>query len=471
MSNNGDTRCYHCCCRKQPQCYRNSTFRYRLVLGVQVLYVLLLITTTLYFCLPSLQFNNVLHNNVTRSAPAVVVVDASVQRVVHIGHHNIDVATRPVHPSKASSPTPTSSTSTTSPTPTTTTTSPTSSTPVVPPLLTAPVSSSLPTHIPSFLDTASSTAAISDVAITSSTSQTWPTSSRTLFDQYVSFHGGFADGRRLGNQMFNLAAVIHVARLTGRQPAILKFKYKIQLDEVFDLNIERFDDLCPCYVYGENQSLVYDSRLEQLGNGSHAEKARGKSILLSGFFQSWKYTLNVEHQLHRRFTFLQEIREFVHRFLADSRPPGWVDGYVRVAVHARRGDQLNAEQIEFGLTTPDQQYFAHAMRHFVDRFDRIQFIVASDDINWCRQNLMDFATTLPHRINVTFLTPHSSGEDLAILSSCQHVIISTGSYGWWAAWLANGTTIYYADWPRNGSKLDKMFKREDYFPPTWIGMT
>jgi len=290
-------------------------------------------------------------------------------------------------------------------------------------------------------------------------------------DKYVSFEGGFADGRGLGNQMFNLAAVIYVARLTGRQPAILKFKYKIQLDEVFDLNIKRFDNLCPCYVFGERKSLMYDLRLDELANGSHAKEARGKSIFLNGFFQSWKYTLNVEHQLRHHFTFLPKIRQFVDKFLDDSRPRGWVGSYVRVAIHARRGDVLSADKKEFGLTTPDERYFAHAMRYFVDRFDRIQFIVASNDVAWCRQNLTDFATTLPHRVNVTFLAPHSAGEDLAILSSCQHVIISTGSYGWWAAWLARGTTIYYADWPKNGSTLAKMFRREDYFPPTWIDMT
>ncbi|ELT91392.1 hypothetical protein CAPTEDRAFT_40726, partial [Capitella teleta] len=57
--------------------------------------------------------------------------------------------------------------------------------------------------------------------------------------------------------------------------------------------------------------------------------------------------------------------------------------------------------------------------------------------------------------------------DLAILSMSEHVIITTGSFGWWGAWLANGTTIYYSDWPRNNSTLSKGFVKEDYFMPHW----
>jgi len=290
-------------------------------------------------------------------------------------------------------------------------------------------------------------------------------------DRYVSFAGGFADGRGLGNQMFDLAVVVYVAELTGREPGILTFDYVLALDQVFDLGIKRFVNLCPCYMFGEIGSLRYDRRLEELISGDHEEEVRGKSIFLSGFFQSWKYTLTVERQLRQHFTFLPQIRRFADKFLVESRPPGWLAGFVRVGIHVRRGDVLNADKMRFGYTTPDERYFAHAMRYFVDRFDRVQFIVASNDISWCREKFVDFATTLPHRVNVTFMTLHSSGEDFAIIASCEHVIMSTGTYGWWAAWLARGITVYYADWPKNGSELAAKFRYDDFFPPTWVGMT
>ena len=319
----------------------------------------------------------------------------------------------------------------------------------------------------------SSSSSTSTTTTSTTSTTTSPIKNRTAdVDKYVSFHGGFADGRGLGNQMFDLAAVVYVAELTGRQPAMLIFDYKVGVDEVFDHGIKRFADLCPCYTFGEDGSLRYDRRLEDLASGGrYAEEARGKSIFVSGFFQSWKYTMSVERRLRQHFTFVPELRQFVDKFMAESRPSGWHAGYVRVGIHVRRGDVLNPDKMEFGYTTPDENYFAHAMRYFVDRFERIQFIVACQDMDWCRQNFADFGKTLPQRVNVTYLERLSYAQDFAIIASCEHSIMSTGTYGWWAAWLARGITIYYADWPKNGSELARKFRREDFFPPNWIGMT
>jgi len=58
--------------------------------------------------------------------------------------------------------------------------------------------------------------------------------------------------------------------------------------------------------------------------------------------------------------------------------------------------------------------------------------------------------------------------DMAILTMCQHTIITVGTFGWWAAWLTNGTTVYYKDWPHRGSLLAAANSHADYFPPHWI---
>ena len=477
-------------CRKQLQHCRSSTGR---CCSVRLLYVILVIniSSTLCFYLLSGAFSNALHNACTQSESAVVLIGS---RIVEMRHHinDSDDTNTTIQPSKTSLsivarrwPSPALSYSTTNslssppqsavvlvhPSIKTmiTDTSLTSSTTDAPPSLTTSDLSSLPITSASLLST-TSTAAVSNVP--SPSSQPSITSDTLdVQNKYVSFYGGFADGRGLGNQMFDLAAVVYVSELTGRQPAILKLNNTIALDQVFGLRIKRFDNLCPCYVFLEEWPLRYDRRIEELVNGSLAEDSRDESIFLRGCFQSWKYTRNVERHLRHHFTFLPEIRQFVDKFLADTRPPGWVDGYVRVGIHVRRGDILNADKIVFGHTSANEQYFAHAMRYFVDRFDRVQFIVASNDIRWCRQKLAYFATTLPHRVDVSFLATHSTGKDFAVLASCEHVIMSTGTFGWWAAWLAGGITIYYADWPRNGSALASMFRREDFFPSTWIGMT
>jgi galactoside 2-L-fucosyltransferase 1/2 len=110
------------------------------------------------------------------------------------------------------------------------------------------------------------------------------------------------------------------------------------------------------------------------------------------------------------------------------------------------------------------------MKFYVDLYEpRIQFIVVSNDMKWCQEQFPLIESQLIGNssktdnqrnsllINVTYSIGHSAGEELALLASCDHVLMSTGTYGWWAAWLAKGTTVYYADWPRNGSSLANSF--------------
>jgi galactoside 2-L-fucosyltransferase 1/2 len=65
---------------------------------------------------------------------------------------------------------------------------------------------------------------------------------------------------------------------------------------------------------------------------------------------------------------------------------------------------------------------------------------------------------------------HTTEQDLAILSACNHTIMTVGTYGWWAGYLAGGTTVYLRNFPAARSELDRWFSRDDFFPPDWIGL-
>jgi galactoside 2-L-fucosyltransferase 1/2 len=55
---------------------------------------------------------------------------------------------------------------------------------------------------------------------------------------------------------------------------------------------------------------------------------------------------------------------------------------------------------------------------------------------------------------------------------CNHTIITVGSFGWWSAWLANGTTVYFKDVAKQNSPLRKAFSKDmsDFFFPSWVGL-
>ena len=186
--------------------------------------------------------------------------------------------------------------------------------------------------------------------------------------------------------------------------------------------------------------------------------------------------------------FKPAARQEADQFLDISRPSAWKPGsYFRVGIHVRRGDFLTGSQQSWGLTVITEQYLNNSMRYFMSRHDLVQFFIATDDIQWTKNALVNVfdidnstaADTLEfyrqlyvtNSTVVTFSVGHSTATDLAILVVCDAVIVSTGSFGWWAAWLANKTTIYYANWPRRGTTLDRQLNKAAYFPARWIPMT
>ena len=285
---------------------------------------------------------------------------------------------------------------------------------------------------------------------------------------------GFAiptTGNGLGNHLFYYAGVMHVAWLTGRRPCIWtkpSGRVPAHLDKVFDVDIEHInvDTLeCPFHLFKHDRVYIYDKRVQSLiGSDNNV------SLWLTGAFASWKYTHPIASQLRQHLRFRQELTEFVADFLVRNVPPGWTRlTFVRVGVHVRRGDFLGPWAQSKGFTTASERYLQRAMSYFVERFPRVQFIVASNDIPWCQKHvtMSVFNST---KVNITFSVNHSYGQDLALLASCDHSVMTTGTFSWWAAWLANGTTVYYADFPRPGSWLSTQIRHNEFYDPDWIAM-
>jgi len=172
-------------------------------------------------------------------------------------------------------------------------------------------------------------------------------------------------------------------------------------------------------------------------------------------------------------------RQFALNYLNEIAPPQWKHkGFVKIAIHVRRGDFLNAPQIAFGHTVADQAYFLKAMDYFVKRCMRVQFVVISLNQDWARTNIVFNdsvlttvnATWSPDMVNVTYAARHTAGQDMAVMAASDHSIISVGSYGWWGGWLGRGTTVYYKGYPKVPSAMGNGYQYEDYVPPGWIGM-
>ena len=118
----------------------------------------------------------------------------------------------------------------------------------------------------------------------------------------------------------------------------------------------------------------------------------------------------------------------------------------------RRGDKVNA--------AAPITYIMKAIHYFQSELNNTIFIVTSDNIEWCKANIIN------SNGNIYFSKYDSSRYlyDFVLLSSCNHSIITVGTFGWFAAWLAGGKVVHYGGFLKQNQKI------ADHYPNDWISM-
>jgi galactoside 2-L-fucosyltransferase 1/2 len=353
--------------------------------------------------------------------------------------------------------------------------------------------SSMPSSLSACLP--SSTVVHSSVQNVTTAEPSQPTS-RSPTERYVTLSRPRMLLDRTGNHLFMLAAALHVASQTGRQ--LLMPSCGWPLDETFQLkDIRRYvvDYPCPCWrlVPPAEHFFNGDHRLDS--NLDEFRQSTIRTIVLGGHYQTYRYVDQLDSTVRQMLRFRPEVRRAADKFIAESQPLNLKsEECFKVGFHVRRGDFLERFWRNAGATVISQRFVEKVVDYFRSRHAHVHFIVATDDWHWTKQtftnvvgktaavssqmsfNSADNSTLLPaykntSSVSLSFSEGHEAGVDLAILSSCDAVVVSSGSFGWWAAWLANKTTVYYANWPRPGSPMSKGFNTSVYFPPHWIPMT
>ncbi|XP_041376353.1 galactoside alpha-(1,2)-fucosyltransferase 2-like isoform X2 [Gigantopelta aegis] len=266
---------------------------------------------------------------------------------------------------------------------------------------------------------------------------------------------------RLGNLMFQYASLYGIARKNSLRPLIPS---QLIIDKLFHLDAYRVSSGYGRHSgdrkYAEQKGCTFERQALELGPD--------RDVFLSGYFQSWKYFKDVERDVRKQFTFNDALRA-----AADDQVKRLTDnadrsGFVLVGVHVRRGDMVqNKGFVDYGYIAADELYLNKAMDYFEGRYPNLKFLVVSDDIGWCKQVL----DKRDNHQNVLYGPADNAPEvDMALLTRCNHTVMTVGSFGWWSAWLAGGDVIYYKGYPRPKSRLFRLLKPEDYRYPHWIGM-
>ena len=154
--------------------------------------------------------------------------------------------------------------------------------------------------------------------------------------------------------------------------------------------------------------------------------------VVRGFWQSEKYFLPISDQLRQELTLREsvprEVQSLASRMLGTNS----------VAVHVRRGDYMTPDNLAFrGIMPPE--YYERGLSYIASRTGAMKIFIFSDDVEWCRQNLIgQIAST------------GNSFHDMWLMGRCRHAVIANSTFSWWAAWLAEAKQGRIVVAPRSG---------------------
>jgi len=265
---------------------------------------------------------------------------------------------------------------------------------------------------------------------------------------------------RLGNQLFEIAATLSHAANVNDAAQFTTWEYNKYFINPIDDNLDTTYD-CKFNGIMHNPLLALQFEYKPL--------PLEKNVILHGFFQSEKYFIQNKDLIIRHFMpkneFLRVVRNAGSEFLNLQNT---------VAIHVRRGDYLQKPDCHPPLSETD--YYNRAIIKLLSYGDFelpvksiVNFIVFSDDIEWCKQNI-----TVPADIcKLHFVFGNSDIVDLFLMAQCKSHIIANSSFSWWAAWFAKnmffhnqyGITIAPNQW--FGPQLNH-YNTQDLIPADWI---
>ena len=132
----------------------------------------------------------------------------------------------------------------------------------------------------------------------------------------------------------------------------------------------------------------------------------------------------------------------------------YIENNESVCISIRRGDFL-ANEHKKDCFICDNNYFYKAISEIKKRLANPKFIVFSDDVEWCKNN-MNFPSD----------TRFEDGNDplwekMRLMYSCKNFIISNSTFSWWAQYLSrndNKIVIAPKKW-RNNNYVSDIYEK------------
>lgn len=247
---------------------------------------------------------------------------------------------------------------------------------------------------------------------------------------------------RLGNQMFQYAALRGIAAIHGYDFCIPESEFKNQwqdhqLFEAFTLSNLKNKKFLSANYYQENQFHYSQEYVNECPD----------NVNLFGYFHTEKYFSHISDSIREDFTFKPEI-------LNPCKDEFDFDQII--SLHVRRTDYVEKPEDHPPCSL---EYYEKAL-NMLD--SNLPVIIFSDDIGWCKQQEI----FKPDR----FMISESGWNlvDMCLMSMCSHHIIANSSFSWWGAWLSNSNNVIAPSQWFGTSGYTSRHKTEDIVPDRWI---
>jgi len=248
---------------------------------------------------------------------------------------------------------------------------------------------------------------------------------------------------RLGNHMFQIAALL---------------RHCLAHDKDINIYVNNNNNYYDGSLYRCKQFITATPIQNNAGSPPfHYIPIDKDAQVLHGYFQSSKYFADVSGDIRRLF----DPHPVIKNVTAAKYTPYLTEEVkaTTVIVHIRRGDYITASNLRYhGILTP--LYYRAAMKHFRDLLGpSTQFLLFSDDIDYCR-------ATYGGDAGVTCIDEPNESVALHVMSQFRHYIIANSSFSWWAAYLGEpAVTVVAPDrWFGPGGPQDY----EDIYEPGWL---
>ena len=231
---------------------------------------------------------------------------------------------------------------------------------------------------------------------------------------------------RLGNQMFQYATMYAVSikqNLRIKLPLIKNSthdKCETKIIKYFkNLRYEPMQQTDVCDVTFNESNFSYNDKIFNL--------TCIKGINITGYFQSYKYFDNIKPYIINLFDFNNDIKAKCTSQIAELRK----HNLPIVGCHVRRGDLVNYDA--YGPPV-DVTYVVNSINTIKRMIgDKFLLLIFSDNINYCKG--LNLATNCV----IAYSEGNNEGEDMCLMTMCDHMIISNSSYSWWGAYLNNNS--------------------------------